>query len=189
MEIHPLTPERWEDLEAIFGPSGEASGCWCMYLRETSKEFDAGCRNGGEANRERFREVVRSGSEPGLLAYREDRPVGWVAVAPREEYPRVLRSPLHKPIDGSTGVWAITCFFIDRSERGLGVASALLEAAVAFCRAKGAAIVEAYPSDPGDARPPAGEMWRGSLAQFSRAGFEVVDRRKPARPIVRRILA
>lgn len=185
LEIHPVTPQRWDDLETLFGPSGAYSGCWCMYLRESAREFD---ENVGVGNRARFAEVVGSGREPGLLAYEDGRPVGWVAVAPREEYPRVLRSPVHKPVDDIDGVWSVTCFFIDRSARGQGIASALLDAAVEFARAQGARVVEAYPTDPGDARPPSAEMWRGSLEQFERAGFEVALRRKPARPIVRRVL-
>ena len=186
LEIQPVTPERWEDLEELFGPSGAYSGCWCMYLRESAKEFDA---NVGAGNRARFAEVVRSGAEPGLLAYQDGRPVGWVAVAPREEYPRVLRSPLHKPVDDATGVWAVTCFFIHRSARGHGITGALLDAAVELTRARGARIVEGYPHDVGERRPPAAEMWRGSLDQFRRAGFEVVARRKPGRPLVRIVVA
>ena len=37
----------------------------------------------------------------------------------------------------------------------------------------------------GDAGP-AADVWRGAPSQFSRAGFEVAARRKPARPIMRR---
>lgn len=186
--IHPASPTRWGDLEALFGPSGACSGCWCMFLRESAKAFDAKCVNGGAANRASLRALVASGTEPGLLAYEGSQAVGWVALAPREEYARVLRSPLHKPIDEQDGVWAITCFFIARRQRGEGVADALLAAAVAHARRGGAKLVEAYPNDIGEARKPATEMWRGSLRQFTRAGFEVAARRKPARPIVRKYL-
>ena len=31
--IHPLTPDRWDDLEALFGPRGAYGGCWCMFWR------------------------------------------------------------------------------------------------------------------------------------------------------------
>jgi GNAT superfamily N-acetyltransferase len=154
-----------------------------MYLRESAKEFDA---NVGAGNRRRFRRVVQAGREPGLLAYDGDEPVGWVAVAPREEYPRVLRSPLHKPIDDEPAVWAVSCFFIARARRRTGVAHSLLAAALQQARRHGARVVEGYPIDPGDEPRPAAEMWRGSLAMFERAGFEVVARRKPLRPIVRK---
>ena len=186
--IAPLTPPRWPDFERLFGPNGACAGCWCMYLRTTGKRFNANCAHGGSANRELFHALVQSGAEPGLLAWRNGEPVGWVAVAPREEYGRVLRSPVHKPMDGAGPVYAITCFFIARGHRGQGVADALLAAAVAFARSRGAALVEAYPSDVGDARKRAADMWRGSLQQFERAGFAVAARRRPARPIVRKTL-
>jgi len=34
--IHPVTPERWADLEELFGPSGGYGGCWCMRLTTDS---------------------------------------------------------------------------------------------------------------------------------------------------------
>ena len=184
----PVTPGRWGDLRTLFGPNGAYSGCWCMFLRLGAKAFDANCPRGGAANRRLLAEVVAAGAEPGLLAYRDGAPVGWVAVAPRAVYGRVLRSPVHKPIDDAGPVYSITCFFIAKAARGAGIADVLLNAAVEFASARGAHIVEAYPTDVGDERPTAAEMWRGSLKQFERAGFEVAARRKPARPIVRKIL-
>lgn len=180
--IEPVNANRWDDLAELFGPSGAYSGCWCMYLRETSQEFEA---NVGAGNRDRFAKVVASDAEPGLLAYRDGEPVGWVAVAPREEYPRVLRSPLHRPAGDAPPAWAITCFFIAKSGRGAGVATRLLDSAVQFAKKRGASYVEGYPSKDGGT---AAEMWRGSTAMFERAGFEPVVERKPGRPVMRRAL-
>ncbi len=186
--IEPLTADRWPDLERLFGPNGAYSGCWCMFLRKPSKNFDADCRGGGKANRDDLAAIVAAGEEPGLLAYQGGVAVGWVAVAPREAYPRLLRSPVHRPVDDAGPVYSISCFFVARDARGSGVADALLDAAVAFARSRGAGLVEAYPVDVGDARKAAADVWRGTYAQFQRAGFEVAVRRKPARPIVRRWL-
>ena len=195
LDIRPVTANRWPDLERLFGPNGAYSGCWCMFLRESAKQFDANCPNGGLANKVQLEEIVRSGAVPGLLAYDDDAPIGWVSVSPREEYVRVLRSPVHRPIDELTGVWAIVCFFIAKNARGKGVADALLAAAIDHAKAGGARIIEAYPIDPVGHSPPrklprqpAAQMWRGSIAQFERAGFGVVARRKPAKPIVRLIV-
>ena len=46
--IHPLTPQRWADLERLFGANGACGGCWCMWWRLKRPEFDAGK---GEGNR------------------------------------------------------------------------------------------------------------------------------------------
>ncbi len=185
LSIVSATPARWADLEALFGPNGAYSGCWCSFLRQSSKDFERNCPNGGPANRQLLADIVQRGDEPGLLAYRDNVPVGWVALGPRDTYPRILRSPLHKPIDDADDVYAVTCFYIAAAARGAGVADALLDAAVQFARRRGAALLEAYPSDLQGRRVAAADAWRGTLAQFERAGFEVVARRKPARPIVR----
>jgi GNAT superfamily N-acetyltransferase len=188
LEIHPLTEDRWADLVELFGPSGAYSGCWCMYLRESAREFEANCPNGGGPNKRRLHARVKAGEIPGLLGYRDGRPVGWVSVSPRSDYVRLLRSPVHKPLDDEPDVWAIACFFVAKSARRGGVADALLKAATRYAREQGARFVEGYPIDTSGGRKPTAEMWRGSVEQFLRAGFEVVVRRKPARPIVRKRL-
>jgi GNAT superfamily N-acetyltransferase len=183
-EIHPLTAERWEDLVTLFGPRGAVSGCWCMYFKQTTREFDA-CR--GERNRAAQEAIVRNGDEPGLLAYRGGQPVGWVAVEPRERYGRVLRSPTVKPADDLDGVWAIPCFFVSKAQRGRGLAGELLEAAVGHARAHGAVAVEGYPVEPGP-DPSDLELYYGTVSMFTAAGFTELAARSPRRRVVRRIL-
>src|SRR4051794_11152969 len=111
--VHPVGPSRWGDLEALFGPNGAYSGCWCTYYRLTGREFAAAARRGGAGAKAMLRDLVERGSAPGLVAYSGALPVGWCAVAPRTEYARVLRSPLVRPIDpDDTDVWSITCFYV-----------------------------------------------------------------------------
>ena len=31
LAIHPLTPDRWDDFETLFGKNGACAGCWCMW--------------------------------------------------------------------------------------------------------------------------------------------------------------
>jgi GNAT superfamily N-acetyltransferase len=185
LEVHPLTPGRWDDLATLFDRPGDARGCWCMHWRVRGRDFD---RLWGRGARAAFQEVVAAGPPPGLLAYRDGRPVGWCAVAPREAFPRVLRSPVLRPVDEAPACWAIVCFYVERGERRGGVAAALLDAAVAFAVEGGAEAVEGYPKDTGDARRHANELFVGSVAMFRRAGFEEVGRRSPGRPIMRRPL-
>jgi GNAT superfamily N-acetyltransferase len=144
-EIHPVTPERWPDMVALFerrGPRGgyrnaPAYGCWCMYWRDRSLEH-------GTPKKRAMGAIVRAGREPGLLAYADGSPVGWVAVAPREEYGALLRSPQYRPHDEDTGVWSIVCFTVDRPAQRGGRAGELLAAGVEHAGARGAAAVEAY---------------------------------------------
>ncbi len=179
--VRPLTPERWDNLTALFGERGAYGGCWCMWWRQTSAEVNA---NAGERNRALFQALVHAGRVPGLLAYRDGIPVGWCSVAPRAEFGRVLRSPNLRPIDDAQPVWAIVCFYIDRAHRGQGVATALLRAAVDHAAANGARLVEGDPIDTDGARRDAA-IYTGTRPMFLAAGFKVVARRKASRPIVR----
>lgn len=183
---HPLTPQRWPDLEAIFTAKGcsVAARCWCTYYRAGgSSSLPAARSAGAQANRAAFRAVVENGPPPGLIAYRGGTPVGWVALAPREDFPKLQRSPLLKPIDAQP-VWSITCFVVPSEFRGQGVASALLEAAVAYARRRGAHIVEGYPLEH-SGRASADALWFGTRSMFDAAGFTEAARRKPSRPIMR----
>lgn len=89
-----------------------------------------------------------------------------------------------------TPVWSIVCFVVSRGERGKGVATALLAAAIAYARDHGATMLEAYPTGTSAGRIKAAYAYAGTLAMFERAGFDVVERRQwnastPVRPIVR----
>jgi GNAT superfamily N-acetyltransferase len=181
IEVHPVGPARWKDVEALFGPSGAYSGCWCMWWRVPGKEFGT---NGNAGNKAAFRSIVRRGEPVGLLAYEDREPVGWMALAPREAYPRVARSPALKPRAEEAGVWAVTCFFIHRAHRRQGVAAALLDAAAAYAGERGASIVEGYPADTEQAK--AAELFTGTVSMFARAGFTVHERPATGRRVIMR---
>lgn len=181
MEIHPVTPDRWGDLEALFGESGAYSGCWCMWFRLTSRQFAEGA---GAGNRRALRALVEEGRVPGLLGYRDGRPVGWVSVGPREEFGRIERSPILKRVDDRP-VWSVVCFFVDREHRGIGVAEDLLQAAVDYARRHGAEALEAYPVDTTGRRIPDPSAFTGPAGMFAALGFREVARRSERRPILR----
>src|SRR5579884_3415631 len=143
----PLTPERWGDLEAVFGASGAYGGCWCMSFRLPRAQWTAQRRaEGGAANRETLREMTERGDTPGILAYDGDAPVGWCGVAPRGDFPALDRSPLGKiRRDGDAPLWSIVCFYVPRAHRRRGVMSYLVRAAVEYVRERGGGVIEAYP--------------------------------------------
>ncbi len=179
--VRPVTPSRWNELEALFGPNGAYSNCWCMWWRMPSKDFD---RAGGPAKKKALKELTGRREAPGLLAYRDGRPVGWVSVSPRERFGRIERSRVLARIDDRP-VWSIVCFYIPREHRGRGVGRALLEGATEHVRSRGGRLVEAYPIDAGDGRRPPAEIYTGTLRMFEAAGFKEVARRG-RRPLVRR---
>jgi ribosomal protein S18 acetylase RimI-like enzyme len=195
LDVRPVDASRWADLASFFGPSGAYAGCWCTYFRRSGREFEDGCRGRGAGNREFLARLTREGAVPGLLAYDGGEPAGWVSVAPRPEFGRVLRSPILRPglvagddpEDGS--VWSLVCFWIPRARRGQGLGGALLDAAVSYAANAGGRVLEAYPVDTGGTKALASSLYTGTLPMFLRAGFEEVGRRSARRPIVRRRLA
>jgi GNAT superfamily N-acetyltransferase len=136
-----------------------------------------------QANRAGVKALVDDGNPPGLIGYRGKVPVGWISIGPREEYARLKRSPVVKPVDAQP-VWSVVCFVVPAEHRGQGVARALLAGAVAYARKQGATLVEAYPVDK-PARSNGDSMWFGAKSMYDKAGFREVARRKPQRPVVR----
>jgi GNAT superfamily N-acetyltransferase len=182
LHIHAVTPDRWGDLVELFGERGASSGCWCMWYRQSAREYE---ERSGEGNRRALKALVDGRGAPGLLAYLGSEPVGWVSVAPRVEFERLERSRVLGPVDGRR-VWSVVCFYIHRRHRGTGVSRALLDAAIGFARDQGARVVEAYPKDPGEGTIANAEAFTGVPSLFEAAGFREVARRSPTRPIMRR---
>jgi GNAT superfamily N-acetyltransferase len=181
LKVHPLTPERWKDVESLFGPRGACAGCWCMWWRLKRSDWSKGK---GEGNRRALRTVVHRGDPPGLLAYLGSKPVGWIAIAPREAYPGLGRSRILKPLDEKP-VWSVTCFFVARSFRRQGVTVELLKAAAGYARGRGAKMLEGYPSEPGSGSVADAWVFTGLAGAFRRAGFREAARPSPKRPIMR----
>jgi GNAT superfamily N-acetyltransferase len=188
IDVRPLTRDTWPDLVDLFArPGGSvARGCYCMFYRRSGKlDVPAGLTY-SQANQRALKALVDRGVITGLLGYLDGRAIGWVSLGPREDYAKLARSPVMKPLDDKP-VWSIVCFFVDATMRGQGVADALLAGAVRWARERGATLLEAYPCDK-PARAAADSMWFGSKSMFDRAGFVEVARRKPMRPMVRKAL-
>jgi len=181
LTFYPLTPERWPDVEKLFGERGACGGCWCMAWRLRRADFDKGK---GDGNKRAFHDLVASDAQPGVLAYAGAEPIGWCAVAPRSDYIRLGLSRVLKAVDDQV-VWSISCLFVARPFRRQGISVRLLKEAAKLARAKGARIVEGYPVEPYTADMPAAFAWTGLVSAFQKAGFKEVLRRSDARPIMR----
>jgi GNAT superfamily N-acetyltransferase len=152
-----------------------------MFWRQTGPEFAA---RKGDKNRRALRRLVQSDQPPGLIAWVDGEPAGWIALAPRLAYGRLERSRILKPVDDRPDVWSVPCFFVARTHRRHGLTVALLKAAVDHAARRGARVVEGYPVEP------AGEqadvfVYTGLASAFRQAGFREVARRSPTRPVMR----
>jgi GNAT superfamily N-acetyltransferase len=181
IDVHPVTAESWPELVELFerpGPRGSwprTSACYCMFWRLPPRAYEDAFRErslegrGGGPNKRRMKELVLGGVVPGLLAYRDARPIGWVAVSPRAELVRLEHSPGLSDDSADDTTWSIPCFSVHRSEWRRGVATALLDAAVARALEHDATRIEGYP-----VVAPSVDPYTGYDTMFAAAGFELV---------------
>ncbi|MFD3403299.1 GNAT family N-acetyltransferase [Kribbella sp. NPDC058693] len=196
LTIVPANEASWEDLQAVFG-AGDPGRCWCQRFRMLPKEsWDS---EGPEELAARLRDQTAcgqlgggrtdAGGSPqapetsGLVAYLDGEPVGWCAVAPRADHPRLVRDfrvPWLGRNEDRTDptVWAVTCFVTRAGFRRRGIGRALARATVPFARKAGAHAIEGYPDlvDGGSV---------GTLAMFTDAGFAEVNRPGNRRAVLR----
>lgn len=177
----PLTRDNWDDFEELFGSRGACGGCWCMSWRLKRSEFE---KNKGEPNKQAMKSIVDSGEIPGIIAYHNDKPVGWCSVGPRENFSYLERSRIFAKVDNKP-VWSIVCFFIEKNYRQQGVSLKIVKAAVEFARNSGAKIVEGYPSGPSSKKLPDAFAWNGLISTFEKAGFKTAIKRSEKRPLMR----
>ena len=183
LTISPLTAGRWPALEDLFGKAGASNGCWCMYWRLGPRYHERPRQD----NKRDLQRLAASGPPPGLLAFDGEVCAGRCELAPRAELGWLAHARHLQPVD-DLPVWSVPCFFIRRSHRGQGVMAALIGAAAEVSAEHGAPALEAYPIDtsvPGHTR----NLFCGIASVFAGRGFEVVARRKPDRPIMRKRLS
>ncbi len=185
MRFAELTRDTWPSLAELFRANKTVGGCYCTWFmrREVREEW-------GEGNKRFLHGLVRAGEPLGVLALDDesaDRPLGWVAVAPRSTYPKLDRSKITAS-DAGPDTWSVTCFFVHRDARSRGLARTLVDAAVDFARERGARVVEGHPVDTEGQRKVSGDLYHGTLDMFLSAGFELVERRGTRRALVRKDL-
>jgi GNAT superfamily N-acetyltransferase len=180
LEFLPVTPERWADLERLFGEHGAHGGCWCMWWRLRRSDF---AKQTGEQNKQVLKAIVDSGEIPGLLAYADGEPVAWSSIGPRERFAALEQSRKLKRVDDKA-VWSIVCFFVAKPFRGKGLMGRFLKAAVAYAKQRGAKIVEGYPIEP-TGRLSGYSGYAGVASSFRKAGFVEVLRRSERQAIMR----
>jgi GNAT superfamily N-acetyltransferase len=135
----------------------------------------------GQTNKAAFREIVKHGPPPGLLAFDDDVAVGWCQLTPRDQVPELDRAWRLKRVD-DVPVWSLSCFYVRKGYRKQGVTSVLIAAALDAAKRAGAPALEAYPLD---ANLTPSTSHTGYASTFARAGFKIVARHVAPRPMMR----
>ncbi|MEP7159349.1 MAG: GNAT family N-acetyltransferase [Chloroflexota bacterium] len=187
LDVQPLTSGRFANLAELFNEGGDPKWCWCQYFRKQGLDWTNSTTG---KNRSALEALASSPNlAPGLVGYRDGRVVGWVSLAPREDYGRLENAKLLARVD-EVPVWSIVCFVVSRKARGQGVAAGMLEAAIAYAKSHGATMLEAYPVAATRGRISPANAFHGVQSMFEKAGFTVAETRQwnkssPERPIMR----
>src|SRR5215469_11083656 len=198
LTIVPANRATWSDLAAIFG-TVDSGRCNCQRFK-TRGWFWAQATD--SQRRDQLREQTNcddpdATSTTGLVAYlaSDDHPtpgvpVGWVAVEPRTEYPRLQGLPTvwrgrHEDKQDD-GVWSVTCFVVRKGYRKRGISYALAVATVGYARENGARALEGYAmrTQPGK-EITWGELYVGAVQVFADAGFTEVSSPSVRRAVMR----
>jgi GNAT superfamily N-acetyltransferase len=194
LSIVPANEASWEDIQTVFGTRGDPSRCQCQRFKMRPGESWKSV--GREELGFRLRMQTDCGhaesrSTCGLVAYLDAEPVGWCAVEPRSNHPRLLlktRVPWagRSEDKNDDSVWAVTCFVTRAGFRRRGVGYALARAAVDFARERGARAIEGYPMLTKTGQDIAwGELHVGRRSLFEAAGFDEVSHPTPRRVVMR----
>ena len=167
LRIEPITPARLGDLDTLFA-RGDPRTCQCAYLRLTNRDYaQSSPADRRDLHHDAVRRAARAKRAAGMVAYDDGGPVGWVSFGPREEFARLVASPVLQPVDDAE-VTSVVCFVIAPRARRRGVATALLDSVIAYAGEHGIALLEAYPVDR-EGRAPGAELWRGPRRLYAAA--------------------
>ena len=187
----PANEAETTDVLAVFDGGG-ARRCRCQGLKvegwiwrdSTQEQRDAALLDQTACGTD--------GPTSGLIGYVDGEAAGWVAVEPRENYPRIWarKQPWMRMDPEREGVWSVTCFVVRKGFRRQGLMYELAAATVEYGRLMGARVLEGYPTEPADGKT---VIWDeasvGLLQVFLDAGYTVAASPTLRRRVVRYELA
>lgn len=184
---------RPDDVDALLGLF-EAAGspCYCRYwhFEGDKNAWLARCAFDPETSRSELAVAVSEVRDEGrgVVALEDGALVGWAKVAPSRALTKLYAERYYRGLVAAerTGVWTIGCFLVRPDRRLLGVAGALVGAAVDVAARAGASVLEAFPRRV-DGVVADEELWRGTVSGLAAQGFVAVAGDE-AYPVMRRAL-
>jgi GNAT superfamily N-acetyltransferase len=172
VEVVPATSDRFDDLAVLLAPTRPGTpACWCLSCRVDSHERNL--LRTEPQRRERMRQLTAEPVAPGMLAYVDGKPAGWVNFGPRASIGRLQRSRTILPVD-DVPVWSVLCFVTRPGFRRKGLMRELLRGASSYAAEHGAPAIEGYPVDTGGDRLSGTMLFVGVASAFAAEGFEVI---------------
>ncbi len=183
----PANEAATDDVMAVF-EAGGARKCRCQALKAAGWIWRDTTQEQRDAAQVEQTGCGTDGPTSGLIGYLDGEPAGWVAVEPRENYPRIWirKQPWMRMDPRLDSVWSVTCFVVRKGFRRRGLMYELAAATVDYGGQVGAHVLEGYPTEPADGKT---VIWDeasvGLLQVFLDAGYEVVASPTLRRRVVR----
>ena len=176
--IKPLTPDLLGDFlyyfdNVAFSDNPNWSTCYCHFYHFNGKNKHFFKRT-TEQNRESSKELILSRKMNGLIAFQNDKPVGWCNVNSKENYAKIPYKG--ETLDSESKIASIICFIIAPAYRKQGIARKLLQFAFSHLKNNGYEMIEVYPRREeylSDAH-----SYRGPVSLYTSEGFSVYKKLK-----------
>jgi ribosomal protein S18 acetylase RimI-like enzyme len=185
--IRPLRPAMRDDYLHYFDTEALAdnpawASCYCLSYNVDYADWED---RSSAANRAEKASMIENGQATGVLAYSDNKVVGWCNASAWTSLPLLAKYPEFVPEDPDSA-GGIVCFVIAPSYRGQGLAGKLLAGACDMLRERGLKWVYAYP--PKASGTDAGS-YHGKLPMYLAAGFEETGKGNQRYTVVRKALA
>jgi GNAT superfamily N-acetyltransferase len=180
VEVQDLTPELLDDYLQFFDKEAftdfpEWAECYCGFYDTPGDKWDTSPES-GPVHRKARAERIKSGKAHGLLAFVDNRVIGWCNAQARSNFANMRKysTAIDNPAEQ---VGSIMCFLVAPGYRGKGVGTLLLNTACDKFRRDRLQVAEGYPTTNPIKReweiPWAEENYKGSLSMYLKAGFKV----------------
>ncbi|UCD01117.1 MAG: GNAT family N-acetyltransferase [Promethearchaeota archaeon] len=173
--IKPLSPDLIDDFlyyfdNIAFSDNPDWGTCYCHFYHfaGTNEQF---FKRTAEENRNTSKELILAGKMNGLIAYLDNKPVGWCNINSKVNFAKI---PYEER--STDKIASLICFIIAPSYRKQGIARQLLRYACSNFKDKGFDLIEAYPRT-GENLSDA-HSYRGPISLYKSEGFTVYKKLK-----------
>jgi ribosomal protein S18 acetylase RimI-like enzyme len=183
--VKELDKDTWRDFELLAERhNGIWGGCWCTWFHQSADVV----RGSSEDNRALKKRLVLEGRSHAALVYDHDSAIAWCQFGTPEELPAIYHKKEVESVDYIMPDWRITCLFVDKKYRKLGVAKHALLGALEIIKKRGGGCVESYPQDTNGKTTSSSFLYNGTVSLFSACGFKLIQSKGKNHTVMRTIL-
>lgn len=169
--VRPLCADTWNAFAGLVERhNGIFGGCWCIHFHPDCAERGQGY----DGNRALKKRLVESGEAHAALVMIGEEAVAWAEYGTPKELPNLHHRKQYLAEADLLPDYRVTCIFVDKRHRRMGLAKVALAGALDLIAAQGGGTVEGYPHEVGDKRMSNSFVYNGTRRMYEEAGFEFV---------------